>query len=258
MTRQRRTLFSLLAACLLAVASPTVSAQTDRIRTLWPADWQVHWEGGTTHLTLTLSDDGSVVALAGDRQWTGTITGTFIELKGSGSKGGELRWRGWLTTPSEENAPAFLAGSLATVDAHGLVSTSGWYAIPTSEDGPKPPAFIEPPPDSGVSDVDRTAPSLSNPPLPPAPQTFGISHSKVPTQPVFEGRWETLEGTYVITREGKNLKVTTPGGVVVHGRVTGPASCVIGLRPGCCSGAFEDVDTLRWQDGSMWRRKPPK
>ncbi len=240
----------------MVLASRFVPAQTDKAKTTWPSYWQVHWEDGTTEVTLLFSGDDSVVARAGERQWTGTITGTFIDLNGPDGHGGQHRWRGWMTTPRGSDSPPFLAGSLTAVDAHGLVSTSGWYAFQRTGQTPELPAPIEAPSDTTIPDLDRATPSPPEPTTTSTPQAFVLSRSTVPSQASFEGRWEALDGAFIITRDGRKLTVQTRDGRLIQGRITGSASCVIGLRPGCCSGAFEDADTIKWQDGSVWRRKP--
>ncbi len=240
----------------MVVVSRTIPAQVAPAEATWPPHWEVHWEDGTTPLTLSFSGTGSVIARTPDRQWTGTITGRFIELNGPDGNGGQLRWRGWMTTPAVSGSPAFLAGALATVDTHGLVSTSGWYALQITEETPGLPAAIKAPSDTTILDLDRTIPSPPEPITLSTPQATRLPQSKMPAQASFEGRWEGLEGAFVITRDGRKLTVQTPEGRMVQGRITGTASCVIGLRPGCCSGAFEDADTLKWQDGSVWRRQP--
>ncbi len=218
-------------------------------RSQWSTQWQLHWEEGTTDLTLNLGEEGRIVARTGDQRWTGTIIGRSIELEGSNDDTIQRRWIGWLTPSSGADAPAFFAGSLTSTDRDGRVTTSGWYAIQHSPteiaQTSKPPGVpMTSPTASRAADINQPQENL---------KTRTITQ---PTQGPFEGRWESLDGTYIITRDGRRLTVTTPDNRIVRGRITGADSCVIGLRPGCCSGTFEDTGTLRWQDGSAWHKTP--
>jgi hypothetical protein len=207
--------------------------------------------GADSALRLVIADDGSARASLAGRTFAGAATGQRLTLIGDTPEGPEV-WIAWFG--EREGGPAHLSGVIHRSDG----SSTGWYAIrkatlvpaaaPPSSPPPLAPSLPnpEPPPDRPSSQTEPSqgdfAPAERDPP-PAKPEDTSL-----------EGRWQGPFGTFTIVRDGSRLTVTGSDGATANGRITGPETLVVGLRPGCCKGAMTMPGMIVWQDDTVWRR----
>ncbi len=198
-------------------------------------DWHVTTEHATGTLHIVSIADGRIDATLLGAPAAGWLVDDVLVLRRPAADNAEL-WQG--RVGHRPDGAAFLAGTV-------MVDTRLHPFFAVSEE-PNPSELVPP------TELPEESPSVSPPPTPgpsPPPQA-----SEPLPESGFVGRWLAPTGSADVRREGSSIEVTMPDGTVHRGRMTGARTFVVGLRVACCKGELESPDTVRWEDGTVWRR----
>lgn len=238
---------SVVAASLVAVGAVTQEVDTT-------VRFAVNGNGVTGELSYSVSGDGSVEATLLGAPAHGLLAGRHLVLRRHAGGRDEL-WDGWLSD-SESSGPKMVAGTVTVTDGKS-VTVLPWFGQAPGEQTVAPAEPVA----AGARPVEaspvESASTSSAPRLLPdsvgaaSPRT-NPSGSATPWS--LAGRWSTPRGVATVNVDGSRLSVTLPDGRSVSGRLTGPASLVLGLGVGCCKGDLEGPDQISWSDGTVWYR----
>ncbi len=218
-------------ATVIATALPALASAHDP----WPQRWLVTFEGGTGLLEIHSVTADHVDATILGAPAVGWLADDVLVLRRDLDSGSEL-WQAHIGRRIDQ--PPFLAGTISrdrTVAPFYAVAVAAQQHLappPTTESNPRPtPALVA---------------------VPPAQPTPQPQRSTELTG--FDGPWLAPEGKAVVRREGRSIEVIMPDGSSHQGRMTGEATFVVGLGVACCKGELEGPDTVRWENGKLWRR----
>ena len=225
---------------------------------VWAAAWATHageWrvDGPVSGpLKLTASSPGRVNGTLGGVPVNGFLVHRHLVILRLTDDIPQL-WTGWLSDDASRIAGTVTlpGGEQQPWSAARLDTPDGTVVVPLANRASPTP----PPPRATPTPVRSASPS---PAVAPGPETTIriTSEPAVPTgTPWLEGRWQTPTGVAVFHQDGRRLELTLPDGRTVGGRITGTASLVAGLRLGCCRGALEGMDRIRWEDDAVWLRQ---
>lgn len=222
----------------------------------WMSRWTVVADGqqGEMHLVIeaTGRTTGTVIGLPAE----GFVAGDHLVLNRRTETGVEI-WNG-LRGRTGPGGSVFLAG---TVERGGVATP--WYATSSPADVTADGAVAAP------QELAETGPKVDA----PAVAATGVAEDEQPIEVVapadpsridqrageaspvsLAGTWETPAGVIVVQQDGRRLEVVDALGTPRSGRMTGPTTFVIGLRPACCRGELAGLDLIKWEDGTFWKR----
>ncbi len=248
---------SLVIVGMVAALLVTVGAVTQEVDTA--VRFAVNGNGVTGELSYTVAADGSVDATLLGAPAHGLLAGRHLVLRRHAGSRDEL-WDGWLSDAST-GRPTLVAGTVTvTVTDGSAVTVLPWFGQAPSGEGPAEQAAA---PAGSPAETPRSVetPAGAPTPVPPrllpgppgvAPPALGASATTTPWS--LDGRWSTPRGVATIAVDGSRISATLADGRTVSGRMTGPASLVLGLGLGCCKGDLEGPDQISWSDGTVWYR----
>lgn len=223
-----------LLAVILAAGLPAAAADVEL-----PHRWQVRTAGTTGTLEVHVTGDGRLDATLLGAPAEGLLTGDVLVLRRRLGTDVEL-WQARIGRPAD--GPAFLAGSVTDG-----ARVSPFYAVATADE----PSAVATPVNAGEAPTAQP-PTTAAAPAIPTPRPVPAAEARAWTG--FDGPWRAPTGVVDVSRDGRSVEVVMPDGTVHQGRMTGDTTFVVGLGVACCKGELEGPDTVRWENGEVWRR----